>query len=353
MNRTSFRWADRHDRRRKGIDDPGVTVWLWAGFALFVTLVLALDLWVFHRKAHVVGMREAAVWYSVWVGMALLFSLGVFVWMGQDKGLEFLAGYIIELSLSVDNLFVFMVIFASFAVPIQYQHRVLFYGILGALLMRGAFIATGVTMLHLFHWTTYLFGAFLVVTAFRLALGSNKEIRPEHNPVIRIARRFLPISQEYHGQQFFLKRHGKWLATPLLLVLLIVETTDLVFALDSVPAVLAISRDPFIVYTSNIFGILGLRAPLLRDVGLLETIPLPERRPGAGAGIRRREDAPEQLLCSAHRGVSDGHRRDSCGYYASLPPEEPLRSSGQRGAIKDTSSWTPEHLNSKGYPTGL
>lgn len=260
MNRTSFRWADRHDRRRKGIDDPGVTVWLWAGFALFVTLVLALDLWVFHRKAHVVGMREAAVWYSVWVGMALLFSLGVFVWMGQDKGLEFLAGYIIELSLSVDNLFVFMVIFASFAVPIQYQHRVLFYGILGALLMRGAFIATGVTMLHLFHWTTYLFGAFLVVTAFRLALGSNKEIRPEHNPVIRIARRFLPISQEYHGQQFFLKRHGKWLATPLLLVLLIVETTDLVFALDSVPAVLAISRDPFIVYTSNIFGILGLRA---------------------------------------------------------------------------------------------
>ena len=227
---------------------------------MFVTLVLALDLWVFHPKAHVVGMREAAVWYSIWVGMALLFSLGVFIWMGQDKGLEFLAGYTIELSLSVDNLFVFMVVFASFAVPIQYQHRVLFYGILGALLMRGTFIATGVTMLHLFHWATYLFGAFLVVTAIRLALGSNKEVRPEHNPVIRIARRFLPISQEYHGQRFFLKRHGKWLATPLFLVLLIVETTDLVFALDSVPAVLAISRDPFIVYTSNIFGILGLRA---------------------------------------------------------------------------------------------
>ena len=234
-----------------------------------MTLVLALDLWVFHRKAHVVSLREAAVWYSVWVGMALLFSLGVFVWMGQDKGLEFLAGYTIELSLSVDNLFVFMVIFASFAVPTQYQHRVLFFGILGALLMRGAFIATGVTLLHLFHWTTYLFGAFLVVTALRLALGNNKEIRPEHNPVIRIARRFLPISQEYHGQQFFLKRHGKWMATPLLLVLIIVETTDLVFALDSVPAVLAITRDPFIVYTSNVFGILGLRALFFLMAGFL------------------------------------------------------------------------------------
>ena len=237
-----------------------VTILLWVGFIAFVLLLLAIDLGVFHRRSHEVGLREAAIWSSVWIALALLFNAGIFLWMGEEKGLEFLTGYLLEKSLSMDNIFVFLVIFANFGVPAIYQHRVLFYGILGAMIMRGAFIATGVTLLNMFHWVVYGFGGFLVLTGIRLALRKDQEIDPERNPVLRVARRFFPITTSYHGQSFVIRRQGALMVTPLLLVLLVVESTDLVFAIDSVPAVLAVTRDPFIVFTSNIFAILGLRA---------------------------------------------------------------------------------------------
>lgn len=247
----------------------GIPIWLWVGFTFIVLFILALDLGVFHRRARVVGLREAAIWYTVWVSLALLFNLGIFLWLGAAKGTEFLTGYIIELSLSVDNIFVFLVIFSYFAVPAQYQHRVLFYGILGAIVMRGLFIATGVTLLNMFHWVIYIFGAFLVFTGIRLALRKEGQVHPERNPILRLARRFLPVTRKYHGQRFFLRQHGRWVATPLFLVLLALEATDLVFAVDSVPAILAITRDPFIVWTSNVMAILGLRALFFLLSGIL------------------------------------------------------------------------------------
>ena len=190
----------------------------------------------------------------------MLFNAGIFLWMDHQRGLAFLSGYLIEKSLSLDNIFVWLVIFSDFALPARYQHRVLFYGILGALVLRGAFIATGVTLLNTFHWMVYGFGAFLILTAIRIALRHNRETQPAQNPVFRLVRRFLPLIDTYEGQRFFVRQNGRLLATPLVMVLLVVESTDLVFALDSVPAVLSITRDPFILYTSNIFAILGLRA---------------------------------------------------------------------------------------------
>jgi len=246
-----------------------ITPWHYLGFALFVALMLAIDLGVFHRKAHVVGLREAGTWVAVWVSLALTFNALVFLWMGTEKGLEFLTGYIIEWSLSVDNVFVWLVLFSYFAVPPQYRHRVLFLGILGAIVFRGLFIAAGVTLLKMFHWVVYLFGAFLIFTGIRLALRREEEVHPERNPVVRLARRFLPLVPEYHGQSFIVRRHGRWMATPLVLVLVAVEATDIVFAVDSVPAILAITRDPFIVWTSNVFAILGLRALFFLVAGAL------------------------------------------------------------------------------------
>jgi tellurite resistance protein TerC len=243
-------------------------IWLWAGFVLFVISMLTLDLGVFHRKAHVVTFREAAAWCSFWVSLALLFNLGIFLWRGKDAGTEFLTGYIIELSLSVDNVFVWLVILSYFAVPAQYQHRVLFLGILGAIVMRGVFIAAGVTLLDMFHWLIYIFGAFLIVTGIKL-VRRQEEIHPERNPVLRLARRFIPVTSNYEGQHFFIRRNGKLMATPLFMVLLVVEATDLVFATDSVPAILAITRDPFIIWTSNVFAILGLRALFFLVGGVL------------------------------------------------------------------------------------
>ncbi|MFQ6026591.1 MAG: TerC family protein [Dehalococcoidia bacterium] len=244
------------------------SIWLWSGFATFVLLMLAIDLGIFHRRAHVVEPREAAFWTVVWIGLALIFNAGIFLWMDQERGLAFLTSYLIEKSLSLDNIFVWLVIFSDFSLPARYQHRVLFYGILGALVTRGVFIATGVTLLNTFHWIVYAFGAFLIFTGIRLALRRDRESALERNPAIRLARRFLPLTTEYNGQNFLIQLNGKWLLTPLLLVLLVVEVTDVIFAVDSVPAVLAISRDPFIVYTSNVFAILGLRALffLLADV---------------------------------------------------------------------------------------
>jgi tellurite resistance protein TerC len=232
--------------------------------------MLVVDLGWFHRKAHAVGAREATIGCVVWVTLALLFNAGVYIWLGSEKALEFLTGYIIEYSLSVDNLFVFIIVFSYFAVPAAYQHRVLFWGILGALIMRGIFIAAGALLLQRFHWVIYLFGAFLVFTGIKLLLKEEAPVHPEDNLMIKMLRRLLPISSEYEGQRFFVRRGMKWTATPLFVVLLVVESTDLIFAVDSVPAIFAVSSDPFIVYTSNVFAILGLRSLYFLLAGVMD-----------------------------------------------------------------------------------
>jgi tellurite resistance protein TerC len=232
----------------------------WAVFGVVIAVMLALDLGVFHRRAHVIRAREAAAWSFVWIALALLFNLGVYLRFGADRGLEFFQAYLIEKALSVDNLFVFLAAFTFFAVPENLQHRVLFWGILGALITRGAFIAVGAALLAAFHWVTYIFGVFLVVTALRLLFGGDDEIRPEKNPVLALFRRFVRTTPDYAGTHFFVRQSGKLYATPLLMVLVVIEATDVVFAVDSIPAVFGVTRDVFIVYTSNIFAVLGLRA---------------------------------------------------------------------------------------------
>jgi tellurite resistance protein TerC len=239
---------------------PATSPWLWIGFNLFVLLLLALDLGVFHRKSHEVSIREATVWSAVWIALALLFNLGVYYLRGPQQGVEFLTGYLIEKSLSIDNIFVFALLFGYFAVPAAYQHRVLFWGILGALVLRAAFIFAGAALLASFHWVIYLFGAFLIFTGVRMAFARQEEIHPEHNPLLRLARRLLPVTSGYRGDRLFVREAGRFAATPLFLVLLMVESTDVIFAVDSIPAIFAITRDPFIVYTSNVFAILGLRS---------------------------------------------------------------------------------------------
>jgi len=250
-----------------------IEVWGWVGFHIFILLMLALDLGVLQRKAHAVSMREAGIWSSIWISLAMLFALGIWQFsdrlplqptpegeaLGSDKALEFVTGYLVELSLSVDNLFVFMVIFRYFGVPAKYQHRILFWGIIGALFMRASFILAGKVILDLFHWMIVIFGAFLLLTGFRLLRKVEEDIDPEKNIVLRIGRRFLRILHD-DSPRFFVKRDGKWHSTSLFLVLLVVESTDVVFAVDSIPAIFGITNDPFIVYTSNIFAILGLRS---------------------------------------------------------------------------------------------
>lgn len=231
----------------------------WAVFAGVVLGMLSIDLGVFHRKAHKESFGEALGWSAVWISVALLFNLGVFIAFGSQKGMEFLASYLIEKSLSVDNIFVFVAIFTYFAVDKTHQHRVLFWGILGALIMRGVFIYAGLEIIERFQWVTYILGAFLVLTGIRFA-KEDTEVNPEKNPVVRFFREIVPVTATFRGQSFFVHEHGKWLATPLFVVLLVVEVTDVIFATDSVPAVLSISHDPFIVYSSNVFAILGLRA---------------------------------------------------------------------------------------------
>jgi len=235
-------------------------LWVWIAFNGFVLAMLALDLGVFHRTSHEVKLREALAWSAVWVALALAFNALIWSRYGQQRALEFLTGYLIEKSLSVDNIFVFVLIFTYFQVPAKYQHKVLFWGILGALLMRAAFIAAGVTLIQRFHWIIYVFGGFLVVTGIRMAVQQDKEIHPERNPVLRLAKRLMPVTTSYDGDRFFTMQGGRRAATPLFVALLLVETTDLIFAVDSIPAILAITQDPFIVYTSNVFAILGLRS---------------------------------------------------------------------------------------------
>ena len=237
-----------------------ISLGLWAGFFALVLAMLAIDLGVSRRRTGAMPLRVAAIWTAIWIGTALLFNLGIYLWRGAEPALEFFTAYLIEKALSVDNLFVFVLIFSMFGVPVLHQRRVLFWGVLGALIMRGIFIGAGAALLHRFEWLMYVFGAFLIFTAFKLALGGETEIKPERNPLIRLFRKIMPVTQHFEGERFFVRHAGVLMATPLFLVLLIVESTDLVFAVDSIPAVLAVTQDPFLVYTSNVFAILGLRA---------------------------------------------------------------------------------------------
>lgn len=236
------------------------TIWLWVGFNIFVLAMLALDLGVFHRKAHAVSLKEASIWSVVWITLALLFNAGLYLFAGSEPALQFFTGYLIEKSLSVDNIFVFVLLFTFFKVPAAYQHRVLFWGVLGALIMRGTFIAVGVALIDSFHWIIYLFGAFLIFTGIRMVSQKEMDVHPENNFLLKFVRRFVPVTENYEHARFFVRRTGQVMVTPLLLVLVVIESTDLIFAVDSIPAVFAVTRDPFLIYTSNIFAILGLRS---------------------------------------------------------------------------------------------
>lgn len=242
----------------------------WIGFNLFVLAVLALDLGVFHRKSSTVSLKNALSWSAVWITLALTFCVIVYFWHGRQPALEFLTGYLIEQSLSVDNLFVFLVLFQFFKVPAELQYKVLFWGIIGALVMRLVFIVAGVALINRFHFIIYIFGVFLIYTGFKLAFQEEEDVHPEQNPALKLVRRFFPMTSDYEGDKFFVLRNAKRYATPLFAVLIVVETTDLLFAVDSIPAILAITRDAFIVYTSNVFAILGLRSMYFALAGMLE-----------------------------------------------------------------------------------
>lgn len=245
-------------------------MWMWVVFNLFVLAMLALDLGVFHRGSHEVKIKESLIWSGVWIALDLLFNLGVYYWQGPDPALEFLTGYLIERALSVDNIFVFLLVFSYFRVPARYQYRVLIWGIVGALVMRAIFIFAGISLIERFHWITYLFGVLLVLTGIKMAMEKGQEIHPEKNPALKFFRRLMPVTNDYHEGKFFIKQAGHYFATPLFLVLLVIETTDVIFAVDSIPAVLAITVDPFIVYTSNVFAILGLRALYFALAGVMQ-----------------------------------------------------------------------------------
>jgi tellurite resistance protein TerC len=246
------------------------SIWFWIGFNAIIIVMLALDLGVFNRKMHKVPVKEAVIWTTVWIVLAMIFMGIIYVDMGRTKALEFLTGYVIEYSLSVDNIFVFILIFSYFAVNEKYQHKVLFWGILGALVMRGIFIFAGVALITRFHWIIYIFGGFLIITGIRMLFSGEEKIDPEKNPVVRFFRKFLPVTESMHEERFFVRKGMKLYATPLFLVLLIIETSDLIFAVDSIPAILAITTDRFIVFTSNIFAILGLRSLYFAISGVME-----------------------------------------------------------------------------------
>ena len=245
-------------------------IWAWAGFAVFILSMLALDLGVLNRKAHVIKYREAVTWSIVWVTLALLFAAVVYWKLGTQTGLEFLTGYIIELSLSVDNLFVFILIFSYFKVPAKYQHRLLFWGVMGALVMRITMIALGAALIERFHWIIYVFGVFLIYTGIKMMKQGETEVQPEDNPVVRFVTRHIPVTRTYDGEKFFTEVNGRRMGTLMLLVLITVEVTDLVFAVDSIPAIFGITTNTFIVYTSNVFAILGLRSLYFLLAGVIE-----------------------------------------------------------------------------------
>lgn len=248
----------------------GISIYFWIGFHVFVFMMLALDLGVFHKKTHEVPVKEAVVWSGVWILLALLFNLFVYLEFGKIKALEFLTGYVIEYSLSVDNIFIFILIFTYFGIKNQYQHKVLFWGILGALIMRGIFIFAGVALIRSIHWIVLIFGGFLVFTGIRMLFQKETEVNPEKNPVLKLLKRFLPVTKSMHEDRLFVKENRKLYATPLFLVLIIIESSDLIFAVDSIPAILAVSKTTFIVYTSNIFAILGLRSLYFAIAGIMQ-----------------------------------------------------------------------------------
>ncbi len=252
------------------MDAMGSSTWLWVGFSVFILLMLSLDLGLLNRRAHTIKYREAAIWSAVWVTLALIFAGLVFYYQGSERGFEFLTGYLIELSLSVDNLFVFLLIFSYFKVPAKYQHRVLFWGVMGALIMRLTMIFVGAALINRFHWIIYIFGSFLVYTGIKMFRQEELDIQPEENPIVRLVTRYIPITRHYEEEKFFTRVNGKRVGTLLLLVLIIVEITDLVFAVDSIPAIFAITTNTFIVYTSNVFAILGLRSMYFLLAGVVE-----------------------------------------------------------------------------------
>ncbi|HRG67486.1 MAG: TerC family protein [Saprospiraceae bacterium] len=233
---------------------------LWGGFILFIVLMLALDLGVFHKENHEIKLKEALMWTMFWVSLALIFNIGIYHFMGSEKALQFLTGYLIEESLSIDNVFVFMLIFSYFKVPPKYQHKILFWGILGAMVMRITFILSGIMLIEKFHWIIFVFGGFLVVTGIRLAFQQEISIKPDSNPVVRLFKKYFRMTDTYHKDKFFIRENGVLLATPMMIVLIFIEVSDLIFAVDSIPAILSITSDPFIVFTSNVFAILGLRS---------------------------------------------------------------------------------------------
>jgi tellurite resistance protein TerC len=243
--------------------------WAWAAVVTFIVGMLAVDLLFFHREAHEVTIREAATWSAIWIGISLVFGAIVWAWLGGQAAGEYISGYLIEKSLSVDNLFVFALLLNFFAVPAALQHRLLYWGVLGALVARAGFIFAGIALLDAFHWTIYVFGALLVFTGIRMAMHGDTEVHPERNPVLNVMRRVVPIAHDYDGQRFFTRRDGRRWATPLLAVLVVIETTDVIFAIDSIPAIFAITRNTFLVFTSNAFAILGLRALYFLLAGFL------------------------------------------------------------------------------------
>jgi tellurite resistance protein TerC len=244
--------------------------WLWIAFNGFVLLMLALDLGVFHRKAHVVSLRESLTWTAVWIMIALAFNGWIWHRFGQDKAIEFLTGYVIEKSLSIDNVFVFALLFSYFKVPPLYQHKVLFWGVLGALIMRAIMIALGAALIAKFSWIIYIFGAFLIITGLKMLFKKEEEIHPENNPLVRWFKKLMPVTNDYRGDRFLVRENGIRMATPLMVVLLIVEMSDVIFAVDSIPAIFAVTKDPFIVYTSNVFAILGLRSLYFALAGVMD-----------------------------------------------------------------------------------
>ncbi len=236
------------------------SIFVWIGFLGFVFLMLAIDLGIFNRKSHEIKIKEALIWSGVWITLALIFNYGIYIFYGKDKALEFLTGYIIEKSLSIDNLFVFIMVFTFFNIQPKHQHKVLFWGILGALILRAIFIFAGVALINKFHWIIYIFGAFLIFTGIKMLFHKDEKIEPEKNPIVKLFKKLFPVTDQYDKDKFFTKINAKRVATPLFVVLIMIEFTDLIFAVDSIPAILAISKDTFIIFTSNVFAILGLRA---------------------------------------------------------------------------------------------
>lgn len=244
-------------------------LWIWIAFNIFILFLLAIDLFILDRKDKEISLKEALIASMIWVAIALLFNYGIYVFRGKEDALNFLTGYLIEKALSVDNLFVFILVFKYFQTPKQYQHKVLFWGILGAIIMRAVFIVFGVSLVSAFHWILYLFGVFLVLAGIKMTLPASEEVHPENNPLINLIKKWMPVTHEYHDHHFFIKKEGRWWVTPLFFTLITIESTDVIFAMDSIPAIMAITLNPFIIYTSNIFAILGLRSLYFALAGLM------------------------------------------------------------------------------------